>query len=278
MTTATSTKESIKDSANWRDAVVDLKDYRTANKMGLSSGEFAADIRTHRKDLLFSVLNLGEYLRDLYYNGQITFTDDNGDDVQYIQVARTTVGSGRTPAGKTVFVYHTDGAEAQTHDFEVDIPNPGKPASTSTSPIKPKGGYPTAVAGDGDGDSDGDGLTSGDKLGSVAQAAGLGKNEYAVSIHSDKRLCVTRLVFDKFIASNGTPLRGGDPVWIVIDGDEARVTIEEPDVTGAKKYDLSTERGRVLFVHPTSPFDPGDHYKVTVTKEALVIDLSAPLD
>ena len=199
MTNATSTKEAIKNSANWRDAVVDAIGYYTANNLCFSSGEIAAELRTHRTDLLFSVLNLGEYTRDLYYNGQIVYTDDDGDDLQALQVARTTSGTGRTPAGRTVFVYGPDASEAQAHDFEVDIPNPGKKTS-GASPIKPKGGYPTAVApaptssGDGDGDGDGDGtaMTQSDKLGS---------NEIQATVHTDKRLCFTRPIFDRFIAA-----------------------------------------------------------------------------
>lgn len=271
MTNATSTKDAIKNSANWRDAVVDIIDYYTANNLCFSSGEIAAELRTHRTDLMFSVLNLGEYTRDLYYNGQVNYEDDDGDLIPAIQVPRTTVGKGRTPAGRTVFVYGPDPVDAQNHDFEVDIPNPGKKPSAA-SPIQPKGGYPTAVSGDGDGDGDsGKAMTASDKLGSSSDGL-------QATVHTDKRLCITRPVFDRFIAVCGQPLRGGDPVWIAIDGDEARVTIEEPDDDGAKKYDLSTERGRVLFSHPTDPFDPGDHYKITITKDALVVDLSSPLD
>ena len=270
MTTATSTKDAIQNSGNWRDATVDLIGYYTENGQCFSSGEIAAALRSYRKDLMFSVLNLGEYTRDLYYNGQINYTDEDGDALQALQVARTTSGTGRTPAGRTVFVYGGDASEAQAHDFEVDIPNPGV-SKTSANPIKAKGGYPTAVtAGDGAGDDGSVGVTQGDKLG----AAGV----VTATIHTDKRLCITRPIFDRFIAASGPPLRGGDPVWIALGDDEARVSILEPDDDeDAKKYDLSTERGRVLFAHPTTPFNPGDHYAVTISKDALVIDLSGPL-
>jgi hypothetical protein len=266
--TATSTKEAIKGSGNWRDATVDLITYYTNESVCFSSGEIAAELRTHRTDLMFSVLNLGEYTRDLYYNGQINYTDDDGDDLAALQVARTTTGTGRTPAGRTVFVYGPDPAEAQSHDFEVDIPDPGV-KKTGSSPIKPKGGYPTAVtSGGGDGTAAPAAMTQGDKLGS---------DEIQATVHTDKRLCITRPIFDRFIAASGQPLRGGDPVWIAVTDDEARVTIEDPNDDDAKKYDLSKERGRVLFAHPSAPFDPGDHYKVTISKDALVIDLSGAL-
>lgn len=270
MSNATSTKDAIANSPNWRDAVADLISYYTANNLCFSSGEIARELRVHRTDLMFSVLNLGEHTRDLYYNGQINYEDDDGDQLPAIQVPRTTTGTGRTPAGRTVFVYGADPVDAQNHDFEVDIPNPGKKTSAA-SPIKPKGGYPTAVTSDGGSDGDGDGtaMTASDKLGS---------DEIKATVHTDKRMCITRPIFDRFIAACGKPLRGGDPVWIVVEQDEARITLDEPDDDEAKKYDLSTERGRVLFTRPNDPFNPGDHYKVTITKDALVVDLSAPLD
>lgn len=273
MTNATSTKEAIKGSATWRDATTDLISYYTGNSLCFSSGEIACELRTHRKDLMFSVLNLGEYTRDLYYNSQITYEDDDGDDLQALQIARSTAGTGRTPAGRTVFVYGPDPTDAQAHDFEVDIPDPGG-KKTGASPIKPVSGYPTAVAAA----PSPTGRTPGQPVPAQTPSDKLGSDEIQATIHTDKRLCITRPIFDRFMAANGTPLRGGSPVWIALDGDEARVTIEEPDGDDAKKYDLSAERGRVLFAHPSTPFNPGDHYKITISKEALTIDLSAPVD
>jgi len=271
MTSATSTKEAVKDSGNWRDAVVDIIGYYTANNMCFSSGEIAAELRTHRTDLRFSVLNLGEYVRDLFYNSAIKYVDDDGDEQQAVQASRTTSGVGRTPAGRLVFVYGPEAADANAHDFEVDIPNPGAPATAAASPIKPKGGYPTAVDGDDDEDEDDDGtaMTASDKLGS---------GEFQATVHVDKRLCITRPIFDKFIQASGKTLRGGDSVYIVLSDDEARITIEDPNDDDAVSYDLSKERGRVLFRRKSNEFAPGDHYKVTVEKAALIVDLSAPLD
>lgn len=273
-------KDVIKNSPNWRDAALDLIKHYTEHNLCFSSGEIAAELRTHRSDLMFSVLNLGEFVRDLYYNGEIEYTDDQGDVLQALQVPRITTGVGRTPAGKTVFVYGPDPVDAQSHAFEVDIPNPGV-KKVGASPIKPKSGYPTAVApatpagaltdgSDGDGD-DGSYMTTGDKL------AALGNDEYQATVHTDRRLCITRSIFDRFISKCGKPLRNGDPVWIKVGSSEAVITLDEPDGDEAKSYDLSKERGRVLFVRPGTPFQPGDRYKVKVTDDGLIVDLTAAL-
>jgi len=259
--TSTSLKDSIQNSQNWRDAAQDCIDFYSANNLCFSSGEIAAEVRKHRTDLRFSVLSLGEYVRDLYYNGAVNYKDSYGDDFPGLQMARSTSGVGRTPAGVTVFVYGPDAADIQNHDFEVDIPAPGGKAITQSNPIRPKSGYPTAI--------------SKPAVSQPAQPALPQPSMVTATVHTDRRLCLTRPIFDKFIAASGQAIHPGTPVYVLVTDDEAVISLDSQD--GAHPYNLQKERGRVLFPRANNPFEPGERYEVFITASELKINLKDPV-
>ena len=118
---------------DWREGTRHLIDHWTNQGRCYSSGEVAAALRTHRQDLRFSVTTLGEYVRDLFYQGELPSNP--------VQVSRRTTGNGRTPEGLLVFVYGPDEPTAEAHNFEVEIPRPldsGKRKDRTPKDRKPK--------------------------------------------------------------------------------------------------------------------------------------------
>jgi hypothetical protein len=245
----------INPGADWREVVNDLVDSLVMEMACFTSGELARWLRMHRPDLVFSVLSVGSHLRDLFYaNGLGQYADDgegNGP-VPPAQVPRTTQGLGRTPAGVEVFVYAPNEDEGLAHPFEVDIPSPGGQATAYPTPPPPPAVKkdPVTIAG---------------------QAKPLAALK--ATVQKDRRLQIPRAAFEMFVHFCGITLRGGDPVYVQVEPDEAIITVDDPG-NGAVKYDLWADSGRVSFPSPGSPFTAGDTFLVNIAATGLTVDLT----
>lgn len=247
----------IVNSADWRGAVDDLLAFWASEERPFSSGEVASALRTHRPDLRFSVLKVGEYLRDTFYSQ--TMPSYAGG--QPFQVPRLTEGlyPTRTPAGAEVFVYAPDPDEGDGHDFEVYIPEPGETIADAPQQAVPQTqqaqqtGGPTPV---------------------TIFGAKVANANIKARVHDDKRLCVPRSAFELSVHLGAQPMRGGEPVYVTMEPDKVTVSLADPG-NGAKPYDLSQTRGRVLFPSPDpgKPFKPGEVFQVKVEKGVLTIDI-----
>lgn len=212
-----------------------------------SSGEVAKYLRETSPETRFSVRALGEYVRDLFYTGQMPGSPDGyGNTWPIIQVPRITTGISRTPAGMQVFVYGCDVQECLQHPFEVDIPSFGQPQTTTQAPTPPS--QPAGVAINGSATS----------------------TTLVAKVHTDGRLCIPRSAFEAYVHETGQPMTGGQSVYVMVDQNEI-LTISLDNTPGSSSYDLSRTRGRVLIAHPR--FTPGDQYEIEVDENALAIDL-----
>lgn len=255
----------IAGSVDWRTAVVDLLTAWIAIGRCFSSGEVASALRVHRTDLRFSVPNLGEYIRDLFYGGTLpTYPPvDDGTgvmvDVPVTMSPRTTVGlyPDRTPAGVQVFVYGPEVGACDTHEFEVFIPNPGigETMADATTPAK---GTPAPARG-----ASKPPVT----IGGNKTPAG----DIEATVWPDFRVGIPRSAFEVAVHLAGTPIKGGDPVFVTCTATEATVTLA--DVAGSTRYDLWTVGGRIAFANPVVPFVPGTKYKLDITAGKIVIKL-----
>jgi len=250
---------------DWRSAVPVLLEHWVNSDRCFSSGEVAACLREHRPDLRFSVLSVGEAVRDLFYSGGMPEYPDTG--YSPVMTPRITEGlyPDRTPAGVEVFVYGPDDQACLEHDFEVYIPLPGQcqddapapaMAQTDQAAADPTGNTPTAVA------------ILGAKVASL---------DIRAKVHNDCRLCVPRSAFELAVHLGGQPMRGGDPVWVKVENDLATVVAQDPGDDAYDEYNLASTRGRVLFPSPSTPFTPGDTFAVEVGKGTLTISLTTPL-
>lgn len=247
-------------STDWRATCNALIEHLVEEGECFSSGELARWMRIYRPDLKFSVPNLGGYVRDLYYACTLPQYADDGEGngpCNPTQVPRTTEGLGRTPAGVEVFVYAPNGDAGYAHNFEVDIPQPGGPAtqySTNATPGTPK---TPAAAGDG------------------VVIAGSAKPLMALkaTVQQDRRLQVPRAAFEAFVHFCGATMRGGDPVYVKVEMDKATITLADPG-DGAKEYNLWADSGRVSFPSPSTPFNPGDTFLVNIAPNGLTVDLT----
>lgn len=253
----------IAQSADWRQAVLDLLTYWVQQGRCFSSGEVASALRVHRADLRFSVPNLGEHVRDLFYSQQLPTYVENDPNctlstVPVSMVPRTTVGlyPDRTPAGIQVFVYGPSASACEAHEFEVFIPNPGNGETMADAPVP---ATPSLVAPS--------------KPGDVVFIGGAQKpvNDLKGSVAADGRLYIPRAAFEVAVHLGGNPLRGGDPVYVTIKATEATITLEA--VPGASAYDLWRDRGKIAFGNPSNPFTPGKSYNLKVEAGKITIAL-----
>lgn len=262
MTTPDQIKEAIKNSTDWRNAAIEIITLRTQNDEAFSSGEIARDLRLHRPDLAFSVLSVGEFIRDMFYS--MTFGYNSGPAYQ---VPRTATGKFRTPQGQSVFVYCPEPDAGMEHDFEVDVPRP--PGQNALA----------------DGDEDDDNALPGNSASTAALPQGNsggieikgkinpdGSTSFKATVHGDGRMQIPRAAFEAFVHNTGNPLRGGDPVYIRVTDKRVTVSLEEAD--NFQKHDISKDRGRVRFMSPTdTPFNAGSSYGISVTNKQITINL-----
>lgn len=274
---------------DWRTATTDLITWLVANDRCFSSGEVAAYLRTYRPDLAFSVPGVGEYIRNAYDNGGLpSYDDGQGGTLYPTQVPRTTTGIARTldgrtvqtrtPVGQSVFVYAKDGVDGFAHDFEVYIPAyddpqaqravlytglaPSAPVVVSTPSATP-GAAPVVSA------------PPTPQVGVIITGA-LKKDDLVAYVTNDRRLTVPRAAFEAFVALTGIPLRGGpngDPVYVTFDG--RKVVITRDASPTSQVYHLWVTRGRIAIQNCPGGTTPGEKFTVTVTSQALTIDLSA---
>jgi hypothetical protein len=242
----------------------------TAQNRCYSSGEVAAVLREHRPDVMvFSVGSLGQTLRDLFYNGLLpSFTDEQGQSVPVMQFPRVTEGlfPDRTPAGVEVFVYGPNTQACLDHEFEVFIPNPRWGEKMADAPAPAMGQTAQAAA---------------DKTGRTKSAvaimgAKVAAQDIVAKVWPDGRLCIPRNAFEAAVHLGGTPMRGGDSVFVKIGTGAVTVTLAKTGDPDEKSYDLSRDHGRVA-VTATPPYTPGLAYKVTVAAGVVIVDVSNPV-
>lgn len=243
--------------ADWRSAVDALLTYWTSKNRPFTSGEVAAALREHRPDLRFSVLTVGEYLRDLFYTGTMPeYADVNtGMFAPVVQVPRYTEGlyPDRTPAGIQVFVYAPDNQTGLDHNFEIFVPKPGESQADAPATATPQS---TLAAQD---------KTGKTKTPIAIFGAKVAVDKIIISVHADGRLAFNRTALEAAVALSGKPMRGGDPVWVVQTDTELTVHTEDPNIPNATVYNLAVDRGRIhVPSQGTVPFVPGKTYEVIV--------------
>ena len=255
--------------SDWRTALALLLDHWVNAGRCFSSGEVAACLREHRPDLRFSVLSIGESVRDQFYSGTLPEYADDGNGsgpIAATMVPRITEGlyPDRTPAGVEVFVYGPGEDACHAHDFEVYIPLPGQGQADAPDPEMAQTDKAAADA-------------TGQTLSAVAiLGAKVASLDIRAKVHNDGRLCIPRSAFELAVHLGNAPMRGGDPVWVKVTSDAATVLTSDPGDDSFEEYGLATTRGRILFPSsdPANPFTVGDTYPVTVEKGALSVDLS----
>lgn len=258
----------IASSPDWRSAVNDLVSAWINEGRCFSSGEVASALRLHRPDLAFSVPTLGEYIRDQFYNQALPEYPDDGcfpsQPTKPFSVPRFTTGlyPDRTPAGVQVFVYGPSATACDAHEFEVFIPKPKKDGTMETMADAPAPATPVPQPARGQG-----------KTPVFIGGAKTALDNTTVKVAADGRIYVPRAAFEAAVHLGGTPMRGGDPVYVTQTATEVTVTLSP--VPNAKVYDLWRDRGKIAFGSQdvSKPFNPGDTFTVEVAAGKITIPL-----
>jgi len=232
-----------------------------------SSGEIAAHLRTFNPALRFSVTsNLGEHIRDRFYgNSMPLYPNPDGTFSPIEMTPRMTAGFTRTPPGTQVFVYGPDNTSCVAHPFEVEIPAPGTtvapaPGDAHGLPARPvQAPVPVSHF--------------------VTLQPRKSHVDLRATVHADGRCCVPRSILEELLYETQAGLKGGDPLYVLVDNaaQQARIGLDREN--GAQAYSVWATTGRCYFPNPAHPFTPGDCYAVTVDGPGrrLVVDISKPL-
>lgn len=250
---------------DWMGATNALIDLFVSERVCFSSGEIAAYLRTFNPALRFSVTSsIGGHIRDRFYGNTLPLYD-NGDGTHSAveMVPRRTQGFTRTPMDTEVFVYGPDYQSCIDHEFEVDIPAPGvqmpaDPADPNGLPAKPiQAPNPVQTAPKG-----------------VTLRPRKPVLNITATVHADGRCCVTRSAVEALLHETGASLKGGDPMYVTVTGDEAIIGLD--NTPGSTSYSIWASTGRVYFPRPSNPFVPGTAFRVRVdgSNRRLVVDLS----
>lgn len=245
----------------WLGACDSLVSLFTTSGQPFSSGEIAANLRTFRPDLNFSVTsNIGEHMRERFYANTLPpFANPDGSVTPVEQVPRVTQGIGRTPPGTSVFVYAPNYQSGSDHPFEVDIPTPGVKV-----PVDPDGLPPIPAQ------------SPSPAPHFVQLAPRKAATDLRANVHSNLRCYIPRSAFEELLHETNTGLKGGDSVHVVVDDVEAQVIVSLDPIPGSQAHQLVATRGVVQFTHPVRPFTQGQSFPITVDgpNRRLVVDIS----
>jgi hypothetical protein len=241
-------KTAILKSATWEDAVDDFIRCTTQLGQPFTSGHVTTILRVYRPELRFAHGDIGARCQDHFYNGTIDYSG-----MPAVQVPRVCAGLGRTPAGTTVFVYGADNDDADNFPFELDIPKPGA------------------------------GLTQMPQEHPIQQNVQIqpkvpSKVDMRAKVHADHRLCVPRIAFEGLMHKTGRRFKAGDKAWVRFEDGPDRAIISLDQKPGAVDYDITKDRGRVLFPKAgAGRFQHGDIFAVDIVNDELVVDIATAL-
>lgn len=108
--------QSIQPGSDWKTQAANIINARVRGGVCFSSGEVARTLRLSDPSLRFSVLRVGDFIRELFDNDTLPKYGMYGG-VYPVQVSRY------TEDGVEVFVYGPTKEDCENHNFEVDIPD-----------------------------------------------------------------------------------------------------------------------------------------------------------
>lgn len=248
----------LADPTNWRAAVSAVASLATDHGLCYSSGQIAQALRELRPDLRFSVLSIGQFLSQTFYDGntpKYTSQDANGTPVETDAVMEVRVCVGlfpdRTPAGTVVNVYGPDYNTISSAEFEVFIPNPQRGETIADAPA-------TATPD----------LTAKPRM----------AWDNTAKVWVDGRLAIPRSAVEFLVATNKGSMAdtfvvvqtGPTCIAISTDPHGANATFASP-----RFYKAATESGRIAFppAPGQAPFDMNKKYTIEVGTNSLVINL-----
>jgi len=241
-------KTAIAKSPTWEDAIDDFITCTTDLGQPLTSGHITTILRVYRPELRFSHFKIGEIVQDKFYAGDIQYGSQPAT-----QESRVCAGLGRTPAGTGVFCIGPTTQECLDFPFELDIPEPG--AGLTQMPTE----HP---------------IQQGVKITPKVPS----KVDMRAKVHNDHRLCVPRIALEALMHATGRSFRAGDQVWVRFDDVANTATVGLDQKPNAVNYDISKDRGRVLFPKAGSgQFNHGDIFAVDITNDELVVDIGTAL-
>ena len=250
----------------WTGATCSLISLCVSLGVCFTSGEVSAWIRTYRPDVRFSVTqNVGPYIRALYSSNSLPYY--TAGPVEKKQ--RETAGYSRAPVHTAVFVYGPGRFAIATHRFEVRVPAPGAamPDLRSLPEVPVQPATPTQSV-----------LTTAPRKSQHSPRVGRTVLRFSgtaiptAAVHTDRRLCVPRRVFEALAIHQQRTVHGGDDVYVAISGDEILISLDP--LPESRKFSLVSSRCRLLF---TTTLPIGARYAISITGDGLRLDMSCAL-
>jgi len=254
-------KDALVNSIDWRTAVTDLVRFWINEGRSFSSGEVAAAIRIHRPELQFRVGSVGEMLRDQFHSQNLDLYPDDGYGSPTYPYQGLRIAQGlyptRTSAGTEVFVYGPSQDAIDEHPFEVYIPIPGEAVADYPDPDSQAASVPAPTV-------------------SMVISGRLAKSDIKAKVWNDGRMMVPRAALEAAVYLGGTPMHGGDNVFVSQTPNEVVILTTDPNSTEFKAYEVWSSGGRVVFpsIDKNVLFTAGEQYTCQVEDGKITIDLN----
>ena len=255
------TKDAIKNSVDWRDAVKDLLNLWIQESRSFSSGEVASALRIHRPEFKFAVGSIGEMIRDMFHSREMDCCDDEfGQPIDFYQGLRIAQGlfPTRTPAGTEVYVYGSSDETIDKYEFEVYIPLPGEDLSDYPDPDAQAASVPAPPVG-------------------LVIKGRLAKSDIKATVWVDGRMMIPRAALEAAVYLGGSPMHGGDDVFVSQTSKEVVILTADPGSNSPefKSYEVWSSGGRVVFKSndKDNPYPAGEEFSCKVESGKIVVAL-----
>lgn len=254
-------KDAIVNSTDWREAVRDLVRFWIQDGRSFSSGEVAGALRIHRPEFKFRVGSIGEMLRDMFHGQELDNYPDDGFGAPTYPYQGMRIAQGlfptRTPAGTEVFVYGPSQDAIDEHPFEVYIPIPGEAVADYPDPDSQAASVPAPTV-------------------SMVINGRLAKSDIKATVWNDGRMMVPRAALEAAVYLGGTPMHGGDAVFVSQTSNEVVILTNDPGSNSPefRSYEVWSSGGRVVFPSNDTPFTAGDEYPCKVENGKITVDIS----
>lgn len=281
---AASPFSSVQEAADWATTAEEgakaLVNLWIEQGVAFTSGHVVNALREGRgPSLVVNQRQVGQAIQAYFSTGEMpSYDDDQGGEIRPLRkIRQTTRSDTRTPVGTEVYVYGPTEDEIDYFEFELDIATApavadgmGGTTSAATALLNATPMLPVGHPG-------GSMIPPVQPTGTVAVAHGKmlpGVIPLAV-VHArggdGTRLCIPRLAFEALAFESGTPIRGGDNLYVAQIGTRVTVSLQ----SGGPEYIPMAPTTDRLRMHLTATgLGPiGTEYSIQVSATGLTIDL-----
>lgn len=259
------------------EAVSNLTEFWIHQGLAFTSGHVVHALRSARSDLFIKQGEVGEGLRNLFDRGELPSYDDGlGFPLRPVRKTRATtldpmMGVTRTPKGTEVYVYGINEDDIDAFEFEVNIAEAPDASDGKGGTISAAAALLNSTPNLAPGAPNASPIPPVTASGKVARALGTSNpTNIKATVHADGRLCIPRSAFEALAHATGTPVIGGEDLFVTYDGNGGIVITQQPE-SGSEAIRPTSDRLRLHL--PIPNLKASTEFDVRVAFDALHIQI-----